>query len=351
VYSTCLFCHQSLGANERIEHFPVGRRLAFDAAKGRLWVICPRCLRWNLTPLEERWEAVEECERLFRTAKLREQTDQIALARLHAGLDLVRVGRPLRPEFAAWRYGRRLRQRWRRHLVRVGARTFAAGGAIAGLAASGAFAWLSGISNPASLAQIVLLGGVWGLPLAHAYAMYIRGRIRFFTVPSGEGRPAQVCDADLEAAHLYRRSEREPWSLRFRLGARQADFRGPLARQVLGVFLARLNAAGAARGPVHEATMLLERHGAGGRYIDWLTTRPLKTVLSEMDVPQRLALEMSVHEEAEQRALEGEMSELEAAWSEAEEIARIADDLLVPDTIHDRLRSLAGKERIPAKEQ
>ena len=29
MYSTCLFCHAQLGANEVVEHFPVGRRLAF----------------------------------------------------------------------------------------------------------------------------------------------------------------------------------------------------------------------------------------------------------------------------------------------------------------------------------
>ena len=56
MYSTCLFCHSDLGANEVIEHFPVGRRLAFDEDKGRLWVICRSCERWNLTPLDERWE-------------------------------------------------------------------------------------------------------------------------------------------------------------------------------------------------------------------------------------------------------------------------------------------------------
>ena len=59
VYSTCLFCHSPLGENEVVERFPIGRRLAFDAAKGRLWVICRKCARWNLTPLEERWEAIE----------------------------------------------------------------------------------------------------------------------------------------------------------------------------------------------------------------------------------------------------------------------------------------------------
>jgi hypothetical protein len=62
MYSTCLFCNANLGSNEVVEHFPVGRRLAFDATKGRLWVVCRSCERWCLSPLEERWEAIEECE-------------------------------------------------------------------------------------------------------------------------------------------------------------------------------------------------------------------------------------------------------------------------------------------------
>ncbi len=36
---------------------------------------------------------------------------------------------------------------------------------------------------------------------------------------------------------------------------------------------------------------------------------------------------MSLHEESERRALEGEMAELEEAWREAEEIAAITDAL------------------------
>ena len=40
MYSTCIFCNQSLGTNEAIEIFPIGRRISFDAAMGRLWVIC-----------------------------------------------------------------------------------------------------------------------------------------------------------------------------------------------------------------------------------------------------------------------------------------------------------------------
>ena len=91
MYSTCIFCHSSLEANDDIEHFPVGRRLAFDAGRGRLWVICRRCRQWNLTPTEERWEAIEECERFYRATKLRVSTDQIGLARLPSGVELVGV--------------------------------------------------------------------------------------------------------------------------------------------------------------------------------------------------------------------------------------------------------------------
>jgi hypothetical protein len=57
---------------------------------------------------------------------------------------------------------------------------------------------------------------------------------------------------------------------------------------------------------------------------------------------ERLSIEMAVHEEAEQRALEGELKLLESAWRDAEEIAEIADNLL-PPTIDEVRRTLAGR--------
>ena len=48
---------------------------------------------------------------------------------------------------------------------------------------------------------------------------------------------------------------------------------------------------------------------------------------------------MSLHEEQERRALEGELWMLEQAWKEAEEIAAISDNLLLPagtDAFFDR---------------
>ena len=85
MYTTCIFCKKSLGSNEVLESFPVGRRIAFDTSKGRLWVVCTKCQRWNLTPLEERWEAVEDCERLFRETPMRASTENIGIARHREG--------------------------------------------------------------------------------------------------------------------------------------------------------------------------------------------------------------------------------------------------------------------------
>src|SRR5579859_553644 len=131
MYRSCLFCTRALGANDRIEHFAVGARLAFDADKGRLWVVCASCGKWNLTPSEERWEAIEECERLYRSTTARVSTPNIGLARFDGRFDLIRIGKPLRPEFAAWRYGHQFASRFRQRALIAGAGTAAA--AIAGL--------------------------------------------------------------------------------------------------------------------------------------------------------------------------------------------------------------------------
>src|ERR687883_631892 len=145
MYATCLFCNTDLGRNEALESFRIGRRLAFDAAKGRLWVICRKCERWNLTPLDERWEAVEEAEQLYRDTRRRVATAEIGLARLADGTELVRIGAPLRPEFAAWRYGDQFGRRRTRQMLVAGAGLATLGGLVVGGAAVGVslggFAW------------------------------------------------------------------------------------------------------------------------------------------------------------------------------------------------------------------
>ena len=57
----------------------------------------------------------------------------------------------------------------------------------------------------------------------------------------------------------------------------------------------------------------------------------------------RLALEMALHEETERRAMQGELSELERAWRDAEEIAAISDNMFVPSSVETAFAALKGK--------
>src|SRR2546428_13030980 len=115
MYTTCAFCNGKLDGDGGPSGLGVGRRLAFDAWKGRLWVVCPRCSRWNLAPLEERWEKVEALARAAREGRVAAATAQVALIRWQA-YDLVQVGKPPRLELATWRYGERLQARRRQQM-------------------------------------------------------------------------------------------------------------------------------------------------------------------------------------------------------------------------------------------
>jgi hypothetical protein len=353
MYSTCLFCNADLGANEEIESFPVGRRLAFDGAKGRLWVVCRRCERWNLTPLEERWEAIEQCERAFRDTKLRVSTDEIGLARLRDGLELVRIGAPQRPEMAAWRYGDQFGRRRRRALLLGGASAAAVGACVV----AGPVLGLVSVS-------------VW--PALNIYSfgrsLYQRGSVAA-RIPRVAGAGLVVSREELEHASLRWDAREHRWSLDVQHRPTQPDrvrwwqmarehehttLQGDDALRAARLLLPVLNARGAARATVRDAVHFLEETPAAdaifaraARSFPARTTRPslhdasvrLKTIPTSV----LLALEMAAHEESERRALEGELHLLEAAWRDAEEIAAIADDMLLPESVEEELRRL--KER------
>src|SRR5207247_627367 len=78
--------------------------------KGRLWVVCPRCSRWNLTPFDDRLERIEAVARTASLGRVAASTAQVSLIRWQR-YDFVRVGKPPRVELATWRYGERLRNR------------------------------------------------------------------------------------------------------------------------------------------------------------------------------------------------------------------------------------------------
>nr|MDQ2668176.1 hypothetical protein [Gemmatimonadota bacterium] len=69
--------------------------------------------------------------------------------------------------------------------------------------------------------------------------------------------------------------------------------------------------------------------------------------LSSYPAEALLALEMALHDDSERRAMDGALAELAAEWEIAEEIASIADDMFLPASITERLRTLRGSNGVP----
>lgn len=362
MFSTCVHCHGSLDRNESIDHFPIGRRIAFDAERGRLWVVCRKCERWNLSPLETRWEAIEECARAFRETRVRVSTDNIGLARLREGTELVRIGAPLRPEFAAWRYGDQFERRQRRYAMYAIGTVAAVAGLVAGGVALGVtlgalptavqFSQLSRVVVAARTAQkgetwIPVGESKWVSPLSHIQPRIVARP----DVPESWGIEIHgVVRSDPPPAH-------KQWPYRPMLhrqdfsNATMLKLRGNDAEHVMRWVLPRVNRAGASRSRIDQSVELIESAGDASRFGPWLASQlPVwrakmrfvenNGLLHKIPPAARLAFEMSLHEETERRALEGELHVLEAAWRRADEIAKIADDMLVPAAVQSKLNSL-----------
>lgn len=332
MYSTCLYCHSPLGRNDVIESFQVGRRLAFDAKRGRLWVICHTCDNWNLSPLEQRWAAVEECERSYRSTPIRVSTDNIGLATLSSQVELVRVGKPLRPEFAAWRYGRRLR---RRPIV------MAAHSAASAMVTSAAMA----VGITASLAHVA--GTVIGIPGMRRYVQAplesLESYLQFDRVLARIRTPDGALRA-LRFSHIARLEvvpgfDRHSWKFRIAHNEGVTELAGAEAGQVAGKLLSRLNVQGSSSGQVRDAARLITDTGDAELFIHHSgilrhTRRRKNTIFWDDEIGvlgltsvERLALEIAVHEDTERQAMQGELAALEQAWRDAEEIAAISDTL------------------------
>lgn len=356
MYSTCLFCHNDLGANEVVEHFPIGRRLAFDAEKGRLWVVCRSCSRWNLTPIEERWEAIEECERLFRGTKLRMSTEHIGLARVSEGLELVRVGEPLRPEMAAWRYGDQFGRRRRKYYTYAAGAAVVGGAVVAGGIGVGLFAG-AGIN----LLSMANLGRqtIWGRrTVAHISTPDGVARIARAQLPTvrientDDGQPVLAFNRRLRQGE---RAARNAWyrfdvmpSSRVKVPGKRVEIPLFQAMSALSSLLPLINARGGSQRVVSDAVELLDEHGTTSLLRTaakvsttgvW-TARAQSGKVAALPHEVRLALEMASHEDQERAAMEGELAALEERWKEAEEIAGISDNMFLPESITDWIHKI-----------
>jgi hypothetical protein len=358
LYSRCIYCSADLGDNESLQAFPVGAQVAFDAGRGRLWAICGRCSRWNLAPIEERWEAVEEAERAFRDARLKAQRENVGLTQLADGTRLIRVGEALARELASWRYGGALVARWRRARERWS--PLREGFAPSGRGLTGAVASLAAARRDRRV--------VCHLPAERSPTgddlTLLRGHLRGAVLDLHDGDP--VLHLSAAASPLLPARIPGLWAAGLH---EEMTLTGPAVRDTLARTLIDVNASGASSAAVLDALTAVEEVGGSRWFLQAAAAKritlqlPHRTPISggawdgywnrraeregvpgegrgnwRAEIAERicgpgfdrltaLALEMALHEEVERRALEGELAILQSAWREAEEIAALADRL------------------------
>jgi hypothetical protein len=152
----------------------------------------------------------------------------------------------------------------------------------------------------------------------------------------------------LEDEHPLRRL-----GLHQRFAGERAALIGREARAAALVILPHLNVEGGSREEVAEATRWLEAARGSDHAFATFARSPRvrppldqnKATIATMHPAVRLALEMALHEDEEQRAMRGALSLLELAWRKEESLAAIADRLTIPDLVRQqlaRLRSATG---------
>jgi hypothetical protein len=258
-------------------------------------------------------------------------TDNVGLVELKDGVSLIRLGKPLWPEFAAWRYSRRFsRRRWKSSLT--------AGTIIAG--AVGVTLGLGAVGYWGAAYTMGYAGGLWLSDEGHK-------RRRATTVRLGE-RLYKLRQDEAEAVRLFA-DGRKSYGLAFHHSDGVHLLRGPDVRRVLGFVIPALTPFGGRQAQVSNAIKRIDTAGNAEYCIDETLKEVEKNsgFFTQLPVETRLALEMALQEDGERRAFEGELAALERAWREAEEIATIADSLMVPGDVLERIAGLRKGIRSP----
>ena len=158
-----------------------------------------------------------------------------------------------------------------------------------------------------------------------------------------------------------------PLALELRFKKGEARLEGREALRAAGTLMPHVNRYGGDEDTVQSAVKVLDAAGGANGYLGHLsklasdaTAVPLNKFSNKrkakhswtgsftsglfgLNAPDRLALEMALHEESELRALRGELVELERAWRDAEETAAISDNLLTSSSIQNTLDKLRGR--------
>jgi hypothetical protein len=231
-----------------------------------------------------------------------------------------------------------------------------------------------GFSGPMAMAAITMMGivpppavsllaSLGSISASGSLAMMVRrGKPRFF-LRDGDGRLLRLTNQDARLAVLVpgddgswrlELSHDVPVGGKSRRSSTRVSVRGDAALRALSRLMPFLNwgigskreLAGAVDAIAESrSTDQLVRLAAGD--VTQLKTH-FKTHSGEANVsvlpPRlRLALEMALHDDDERRAMDGELAELESRWREADALAKIADNLLLPENVEREIREIRAK--------
>jgi hypothetical protein len=246
-------------------------------------------------------------------------TDNIGLAKVREGTELVRIGDPQRPEMAAWRYAGDLRRRWLQY-----------GLPMAAMASIGGSIGMMGMLGPTTQ-----IGGAAAVGLAAGAYAWLGQRVRTIlpngrTITLNMWRNSRIRLTAVGAA----------WGISGELIGETVI--GPKAAYTFRSVLASRNYRGGRPNEVSDAVELLSAVPDPDRLISRVARVAERQNLKPMPTHVGIALEMALHEDVERRALEGELSELRHQWAMADEIASIADNMLLPSVEAELERVRAG---------
>jgi hypothetical protein len=323
MFTSCAFCSGALGGDGGASGLGVGRKFSFDPWKSRAWVICQRCGRWNLTPFDERIDTINALDRMAAAGRVAATSEQVALIRV-GPYDVVRVGRPPRVEMATWRYGERMKAREREKMKVMLPIT------VAVIGASIAFNAAVGGS----------MGGfMWQIPqMANGIYTWTVGNRKVAIEPPICARCGKVMVLRSRHVKEARLQHSTHTDLALLLMCRSCKGEGALlegadAETALrsGLTYLNLSRTRKLKKKASEAATQVDAYGGAEAFLVRQAQREVK--VSAYKGAEALALEMAVDEQVELR-------ELERQWHEAEEVADIADNLLVDPAIEDALRHL-----------
>ena len=334
----CLFCHTPFSDGWRFGGLPPAWRIAYDQVRERAWVVCDSCYRWNLWPPEEQGGAISALERVTRDrGQILARTENITLLAV-GEMIIIRVGDASLHERAFWRYGREVLTRerdYRSTSARLGAYAYGALAAVAESVGLGdrnfKVRFEEGITEDVLRWRRFGWAAWFGrlkCPSCGSYLRAARFDLSWWFYPmmteSGElglGVPCPRCD---------------PWT-----PEKIYHLQGYEAESVLRRVLAYQNVTGAGEAAVEEAVKEVEAAGSAEAFLESVAKE--SPFLRELSFPQSVALEISLNEGVERRALETEAKALEFMWRREEELAKILEEELDPRGLRSKWRARAQR--------